>query len=173
MCMCICVCIVYVCVCMYVVCMCVQSGACVCVKIHVNCVLSPSTTLYLLFLFVCLSHSLTMYSWLALNLPHSAGWPLTHSNSPALVFRAQGLLVCTTMFGIVTYWKKKKRRENRKKTKIERECLGWGWLGFPGTPAWQQGLSSHTPQAPAGQLMVSGRKLLQIRLPLQQIRWAV
>lgn len=31
---------------------------------------------------------------------------------------------------------RRKRKESKtgKKTKIERECLGWGWLGSPDTP---------------------------------------
>ena len=50
---------------------------------------------------------------MALNLLHSLGWPLTHSNPPALVFRMQGLLACTTIFGTRTYSKKKKRKQNK------------------------------------------------------------
>lgn len=58
--------------------------------------------------------------------------------------------------------KEKKAKQERKPKLRENVWGGVGWA--PQTPLWQQGPSSHTPQGPAGQLMVSGRKLLQIRL---------
>lgn len=119
--------------------------------------------------FVCLfclfdlRHNLTMYFWLSWNLLQSASWPLTHSNPPASVFRMRRLPVFTTMFNICYLFEEKEKKQDRK-PKPRQNVWGGGWLGSPGTPAWQQGPCSHTPQSPAGQLMVSGRKLLQIRL---------